>query len=244
MQVRRWPLQGRRGCQSPQPAWTPACSPASCCATTLAWSPVLTNLWGSPVWPNLLLHRLCSCILYSSKHLWNRCPAPCPPPQLFHTLDIQLVLKQAHMMTGLCQTLSVCVTLPCLGAHIKFPLVYLHISCAEEVSCAARSVALPVYNIQTRLPPSCKMAVWFCRESCAQYKAKCCLPEGPLIPDSPAAPAADIVALQWHLQEGSWQDPSSWSVLHLHHIHELTVSPHQHASALLHWLDFTNSQSS
>ncbi|KAL0048239.1 hypothetical protein WJX82_010821 [Trebouxia sp. C0006] len=48
------------------------------------------------------------------------------------------------------------------------------------------------------------------KESCPQYKAKCCLPEGPLIPDSPAAPAADIVAMQWHLQEGSWQDPSSW----------------------------------
>ena len=52
-----------------------------------------------------------------------------------------------------------------------------------------------------------------CRDNCAQYKAKCCLPEGPLLPDSPAAPASGSIALQWHLQDGSWQDLSSWSVL-------------------------------
>lgn len=32
-------------------------------------------------------------------------------------------------------------------------------SCAEEVSCAARSVALPVHNVQNRLLSSCKIAV-------------------------------------------------------------------------------------
>ncbi len=35
-------------------------------------------------------------------------------------LDIDLGFKQAHMMTGLCQTLSVCVTLRCLGADEEF----------------------------------------------------------------------------------------------------------------------------
>ena len=40
------------------------------------------------------------------------------------------------------------------------------------------------------------------------------MPEGPLLLDlagSPAPPSG-IVALQWRLQDGSWQDPSSWSV--------------------------------
>ncbi len=85
--------------------------------------------------------------------------------------------------------------------------------------CTACPVALPVHNVETGCLQAARWkaaAVWYRRESCPQYKAKCCLPEGPVIPDSPAAPAAHIVALQWHLQEGSWQDPSSWSVPHLH----------------------------
>lgn len=38
------------------------------------------------------------------------------------------------------------------------------------------------------------------------------MPEGPLVPESCPAPPNGTVALQWRLQDGSWQDPSSWSV--------------------------------
>lgn len=38
------------------------------------------------------------------------------------------------------------------------------------------------------------------------------MPEGPLLLDSAPAPPAGTAALQWHWQDGSWQDPASWSV--------------------------------
>ena len=37
------------------------------------------------------------------------------------------------------------------------------------------------------------------------------MPEGLLVLDNAPAPPSGMLALQWHLQDGSWQDPSSWS---------------------------------
>ena len=40
------------------------------------------------------------------------------------------------------------------------------------------------------------------------------MPEGPLLLDldASASPPSGMVALHWRLQDGSWQDPSSWLV--------------------------------
>ena len=60
------------------------------------------------------------------------------------------------MMTSLCQTLSVCVTLPCLGAHINFPWYTCDLFVQKKchARCTACPVALLVPSVWTKLPPS------------------------------------------------------------------------------------------